>query len=114
MASGILLVACHRSGTFSTGVVAAGAARPEVVVRGAAGGLDACSAELLSEVGDGNMKLYEVLQGDEELGVGGNAVCSEFAAGRSDIRVSGLHSLFVGQYHIDAVLGGDFVNAGYV
>ena len=51
------------SGTFSTGVVACLA----VVVWGAAGGLDTCSAELLSEVGDGNMKLREVLQGNEEL-----------------------------------------------
>ena len=57
VASSILMVACRRSGTFSTGVVAAGAACPEVVVRGAAGGHDTCSAELLSEVGDGNMKL---------------------------------------------------------
>ena len=28
--------------------------------------------------------------------------------------MSGLHSLSVGQYHRDAVLGGDFVNAGFV
>ena len=74
VASSILLVACRRSGTFSTGVVAAGAARPAVVIRGAAGGLDTSRAELLSEVGDGNTKLCEVLQGDEELGVGGSAV----------------------------------------
>ena len=85
VASSILLVACRRSGTFSTGVVAAGAACPAVVVRGAAGGLDTCSAELLSEVGDGNMKLREVLQGDEDLGVGGRAVCSERAVGCSEI-----------------------------
>ena len=45
MASSILMVACPRSGTFSTGVVAAGAACPAVVVWGAAGGLDTCSAE---------------------------------------------------------------------
>ena len=61
MASSILLVACRRSGTFSTGVVAAGAARPAVVVRGDSGGLDTCSAELLSNFGDGNMKFREVL-----------------------------------------------------
>ena len=85
----ILLVACRRSGTFSTGVVAAGATRPAVVVRGAAGGLDTCSAELLSEVGDGNMKFCEVLHGDEELGVGGSAVCSECADGHSEICYQG-------------------------
>ena len=61
VASSIFLVACHRSGTFLTGVVAAGAARPAVVVRGSAGGFDTCSAELLSEVGDGNMRFREVL-----------------------------------------------------
>ena len=74
MASSILLVACRRSGTFSTGVVAAGAACPVVVVRGAAGGLDTCSTELLSKVGDGNMKFSNVQQGDEDLGVGDSAV----------------------------------------
>ena len=55
-------------------MVAAGAARPSVVVWGAARGLYTCSAELLSEVGDCNMKLREVLQGDAYLGVGGSAV----------------------------------------
>ena len=55
------MVACRRSGTFSTELVAADAACPAVVVRGATGGLDTCSAELLSEVGDGNMKLRKVL-----------------------------------------------------
>ena len=40
VASTILLVACRRSGTFSAGVVAAGAARPAVVVQGPAGGPD--------------------------------------------------------------------------
>ena len=83
MASIILLVVCLRSGTVLTGVVAAGAARPSVVVRGASGGLYICSAELLSEVGDGNMKLREVLQGNEELGVGGSAVCGECDVGYS-------------------------------
>ena len=78
------MVACRRSGTFSTGVVAAGATCPAVVVRGAAGGHDTCSAELLSEVGDGNMKLREVLQGNEELRVGGCAACGECAVGRSE------------------------------
>ena len=61
VASSILLVACRRSSEFSTGVVAAGAACPSVVVRGASGGLDTCSAELFSEVGDGDMQLHEVL-----------------------------------------------------
>ena len=84
VASSILLVAYRRSGTFLTGVVAAGSACPAVVVRGAAGGLDTCSAELLPEVGDGNMKLHEVLQGDDELGVGIRAVCGEGAVGRSE------------------------------
>ena len=41
MASIILLVACRRSGTFSTGVVAAGATRFSVVDQGAEGGIDA-------------------------------------------------------------------------
>ena len=54
-------MAYRRSGAFSTGVVAADAARPSVVVRGAFKGLDTCSAELLSKVGDGNMKFREVL-----------------------------------------------------
>ena len=65
-------------------MVAAGAARSEVVVRGAAGGLDACSAELLSKVGDGNMKFREVLQGVEDLGVGGSSVCGKCAVGCSE------------------------------
>ena len=82
--SSILLVACRRSRKFSTGVVAAGAACPAVVVWGAAGGLDTCSAELFSEVRDGDMQLCEVLQGNEELGVGGCAVGSEGADGRSE------------------------------
>ena len=46
--SSILLVACHRSGTFLTGVVAAGALCPALVIWGSARGLDTCSAELLS------------------------------------------------------------------
>ena len=50
-------MACRRNGKFSSGGVAAGATCPAVVVRGAAGGHDTCSAELLTEVGDGNMKL---------------------------------------------------------
>ena len=85
VASSILLVAYRRSGTFLTGVVAAGAARPAVVVRVAAEGLDACSAELLAMTGDSNMKFGEVLQGNEELRVGGSAVCGECTVGRSEI-----------------------------
>ena len=54
VASSILMMACRRSGTFSTGLVAAGAACPSVLVRGSAGGLDTFSAELLSEVSDSN------------------------------------------------------------
>ena len=82
--SSIFLVACHRSGTFLTGVVAAGAARSTVVVRVAAGGLDACSAELLAHVGDVNMEFGEVLQRNEDLGVGGSAVWGECTVGRSE------------------------------
>ena len=65
-------------------MVAAGAARPAVVVRVAAGGLDACSAELLAKVGDGKMRFGKVLQGNYELGVGGSAVVGECAVGRSE------------------------------
>ena len=54
VAGNILMVDCCRSETFLTGVVAAGAARPSVVVWGASGGLDTCSAELLSKVGPGS------------------------------------------------------------
>ena len=84
VASSILLVACRRSRTFSTGLIAAGAACPEVVVRGAAGGLDTCIAELFSEVGDGDMHIRKILQGDEELGVGCRAVGGEGAVGCSE------------------------------
>ena len=84
VAGSILLVACHRSKTFSTGVIAAGAVCLAVVVRGGAGGLDTCSAELFSEVGDSDMQLCKVLQGDEELGVGGRAVGGEGAVGCSE------------------------------
>ena len=82
--SSILLVACRRSGTFLTEVVAAGATCPAVVFQGAAGGLDTCSAELLSVVGNGNMKLREVQQGNEELRVGGRAVFGECVFGCSE------------------------------
>ena len=84
VASSILLVACRRSRKFSTEVIAAGATCPAVVVQGAVGGLDTCSAELFLEVGDGDMQLREVLQGDEDLVVGGRAVGSEGAVGRSE------------------------------
>ena len=56
MASSVLLVARRRSGTLLTRVVAVGAARPAVVFWVAAGGLDACSTELLAKVGVGNLK----------------------------------------------------------
>ena len=84
LASSIFLVACCRSGTFLTGVVAAGAEFPVVVIRGATGGLDNCSTEFLLGVSGGNMELHEVLQGDKELGVGGCAVCGECSVGRSE------------------------------
>ena len=84
VASSILLVAFRRSRTFSTGVIAAGAACPAVVVPGAAGGLDTCSAELFSEVGVGDLQLREILQGNEELGVGHRAVGGEGAVGYSE------------------------------
>ena len=84
VASIILLVACRRSRTFSTGLIAAGAACPEVVVRGAAKGLDTCSAVLFSEVGDGDMQLRKIMQGDEELLVDGRAVGGEGAVGCSE------------------------------
>ena len=61
-----------------------GATRPAVVVWGAAVGLDTFSAELLLKVGHGNMKFREVLQVDEELGVGGSAVYGECAVGFSE------------------------------
>ena len=84
VACSILLVVCRRSRTFLTGVVAAGAACPAEVVRGAAGGLDTCSAEFFSKVGDGDMQLREVLQGDEELEVGGRAVGGDGDVGCSE------------------------------
>ena len=78
-------------------MVVAGAASPAVVVRGAARGLDTCGTELLSEVGNNNMQLCEILQGDEELGLGGRAVggegavdCSE-SCYRGAITASGNH-----------------------
>ena len=82
--SSILLVACRRSRKFSTGAIAAGAACLAVVVQGAAGGIDTCSSELFLEVGDGDIQFSEVLQGNEELGVGGRAVGSEGAVGCSE------------------------------
>ena len=73
------------SRTSATSVVAAVAARQSVVVTVATGGLDACNAELLAEVGDGNMKLGKVLKGNDELYVGGSAVGSEGTIGCSEI-----------------------------
>ena len=65
--SNLLLVARLWCGTYATSVIAAVAARPSVVVAVATGGLDSCSAELLAKVDDSNMKLGEVLKGNEEL-----------------------------------------------
>ena len=61
VASSVLLVARHRSGTLFTIVVAEVAVYPAVVVVVATGGLDACSAEFLAKVSDGNLKLGKVL-----------------------------------------------------
>ena len=84
VASRILLVACRGSRKFYTGVIAAGATCPAVVVRGASRGLDTCSAELFLEVCNGDMQLCKVLQGNEELGVGGSAVYGECTVGCSE------------------------------
>ena len=84
VASSFFLMVCHRSGTLSTIVVTEVAARPEVMVVVANRGLDACSAEFLVKVGDGNLKLGEVLNGNEELCVGGSAVGGEGTIGRSE------------------------------
>ena len=84
VASSVLLVACPRSGKLSTIVVAAVAACPAVVVVVATGGLDSSSSELLAKVDDGNLKLGEVLKGNEELYVGGSAVGDECTIGRSE------------------------------
>ena len=83
-ASSVLLVNRHRGGTLSTVVVAAVAARPAVVVVVANGGLDACSADFLVKVGDGNLILGEVLKGNEELCVCGSAVGGECTIGCSE------------------------------
>ena len=64
------------SGTCATSVVAAVAARPAVAVALATGALDACSAELLAKVGEGNLQLGEVLKGNKELCVGDSVVGS--------------------------------------
>ena len=65
-------------------MVAAGAARPTLVVWVAARGLDACSTELLAKVGNVNLKFGEVPKGNEELGVGGSAVGCECTVGCSE------------------------------
>ena len=62
VASSFLLVDRRRSGTISTIVVAAVATFQAVVVVVATRGLDACSAKLLVKVGDGILKLGEVLK----------------------------------------------------
>ena len=48
------------------------------------GGLDTCSAEFFSEVGNVDMQLREILQGDGELGVGRRAVGGESAVDCSE------------------------------
>ena len=78
------MVDCRRSGTFSTGLVAAGAARSSVVARVAAGVIYAYIAELLVKVRYDNLKFGEVLKGNEELGVGGSAFDGECNVGRSE------------------------------
>ena len=72
------------SGTCATSVVAAVAARTLVVVALATTGLDACSAELLAKVGGSNLKLGEVLKGNEELCVGVSALSGEGTIGCSE------------------------------
>ena len=73
----------RRVGTLSTVVVAAVAVRPAVVVVVATGGLYACRAELLTKVGDGDLKLGKILKGNEKLRVCGSAV-----GGECTIRIS--------------------------
>ena len=65
VASSVLLVTRRRGGTLSTVVVAAVSALPAVLVVVATGGLDACSAEVLAKVGDGDLEIGEVLKGNE-------------------------------------------------
>ena len=76
-------MARQRSGTLSTILVAAVAARPALVVVLDTGVLGSCSAEFLAKVGNGNLKISEVLKGNEELCVGGSAVCGECIIGCS-------------------------------
>ena len=57
----------RRGGILSTVVVAAVATRPAVVVVVATRGIYACSDELLVKVEYGDLKLGEVLKGNEEL-----------------------------------------------
>ena len=83
MVSSFLLVARRWSGTFSTIVVPAVAACPSVAVVVAALGLDACSAKLLAQVGDGNLEIDKVLKVNEEMYVGGSAIGGEGTIGRS-------------------------------
>ena len=65
-------------------MVAAVSARTLVVVALATTGLDACSAELLAKVGGSNLKLGEVLKGNEELCVGVSAFSGEGTIGCSE------------------------------
>ena len=83
MESSVLLVARCRGGTLSTIVVAAVAARPELVVVVSTRGLDDCRDELLANVSKVNLKLDKVLKGNEELCVCGSAVVGVCTIGRS-------------------------------
>ena len=82
VASSVVMLARRRGGKLSTIVVTAVSARPAVVVVVATRGLDAFSTELLAKVGNGNLKLGEVLKGNEELCVCGSAVRSECTIGQ--------------------------------
>ena len=84
VASSFLLVDRCRSGTISTIVVAAVATFQAVVVVVDTRGLDACSAKLLVKVGNGNLKLGEILKDNEELCMSGSAVSGECTIGRSE------------------------------
>ena len=81
MASNALLVTRCRGGTLSTVVVAEVDARLELVVVVATGRLYACSAKLLTKVGNGNLNLGEVMKCNEELWVCVRAVGGECTIG---------------------------------
>ena len=84
VASSVLLVNFRRDGKLSNVVVAAIAARPVLVVVVSTRGFDASSAELLAKVGDGNLKLGEVLKGNEDICMCGSVVGGECTIGCSE------------------------------